>query len=86
MVSIWVVYFLNNGVLFSLLALLFPHPLSYLFTQSLEWNDEPTEEQAGIISAPAAANDTSEQSFEKKVDNLVSINEENEWDKLLRVR
>ncbi|KAH6763638.1 hypothetical protein C2S51_014887 [Perilla frutescens var. frutescens] len=54
--------------------------------KSLDWNDEPTEEQAGMVSAPSAINDTTEQSFEKKVDNLVSINEENEWDKLLRVR
>ncbi|KAL8507411.1 hypothetical protein ACS0TY_018096 [Phlomoides rotata] len=54
--------------------------------KSLEWNDEPTEEQAGMVSAPVATNDTSEPSFEKKDDNLVSIIEENEWDKLLRVR
>ncbi|XP_057797026.1 LOW QUALITY PROTEIN: protein CHROMATIN REMODELING 4-like [Salvia miltiorrhiza] len=54
--------------------------------KSLEWNDELIEEQAGMLSAPPAVNDTSDQSFEKKVDNLVIINEENEWDKLLRVR
>lgn len=54
--------------------------------KSLDWNDEATEEQAGTVSAPSANNDTSEQSFEKKVDNLISINEESEWDKLLRVR
>lgn len=54
--------------------------------KSLEWNDEPTEEQAGMVSAPSAIDDASEHNFEKKVDNLVSINEESEWDKLLRVR
>nr|AMP82932.1 CHD3-type chromatin-remodeling factor PICKLE [Catalpa bungei] len=51
--------------------------------KSLEWNDESTEEQAGT---PVATNDTSEQRSEKKVDNVVGISEENEWDRLLRVR
>ncbi|KAL1562525.1 DNA helicase [Salvia divinorum] len=54
--------------------------------KSIEWNDEPVEEQAGTVADPSAINDASEQSFEKKVDNLTIINEENEWDKLLRVR
>ncbi|KAL1567540.1 DNA helicase [Salvia divinorum] len=54
--------------------------------KSLEWNDEPIEEQAGTVAVPLAINNASEQSFEKKVDSLVVINEENEWDKLLRVR
>ncbi|XP_042042461.1 protein CHROMATIN REMODELING 4-like [Salvia splendens] len=54
--------------------------------KSLEWNDENIEEQAGTVAVPLAINDSSEQSFEKKVDSLVVINEENEWDKLLRVR
>lgn len=59
----------------------------YFFcTQSLEWNDDPIEEPAGTGSAPPAIDDASEQSSEKKVDNLAVINEENEWDKLLRVR
>ncbi|XP_047967871.1 protein CHROMATIN REMODELING 4 isoform X2 [Salvia hispanica] len=54
--------------------------------KSLEWNDEPIEEQAGTEAVPLEINDASEQSFEKKVDSLVVVNEENEWDKLLRVR
>ncbi|XP_047948153.1 protein CHROMATIN REMODELING 4-like isoform X1 [Salvia hispanica] len=54
--------------------------------KSIEWNDEPVEEQAGTVADPSAINDASEHRFEKKVDNLVIINEENEWDKLLRVR
>ncbi|KAL2244518.1 UNVERIFIED_CONTAM: Protein CHROMATIN REMODELING 4 [Sesamum indicum] len=53
---------------------------------SLEWNDECTEEQAGMVSVPVGTNDTSAQSSEKKDENLVGINEENEWDRLLRVR
>ncbi|KAG6384457.1 hypothetical protein SASPL_155727 [Salvia splendens] len=54
--------------------------------KSLEWNDEPIEEQAGTEAVPLEINDASEQSFEKKVNSLVVVNEENEWDKLLRVR
>ncbi|KAL0398105.1 UNVERIFIED_CONTAM: protein CHROMATIN REMODELING 4 [Sesamum radiatum] len=53
---------------------------------SLEWNDECTEEQAGTVSVPVGTNDTSAQNSEKKDENLVGINEENEWDRLLRVR
>ncbi|KAK4399540.1 protein CHROMATIN REMODELING 4 [Sesamum angolense] len=53
---------------------------------SLEWNDECAEEQAGTVSVPVGTNDTSAQSSEKKDENLVGINEENEWDRLLRVR
>lgn len=52
----------------------------------MEWNDEPTEDQAGTISVPAANDDASEHSFEKKVVSVVGMNEENEWDRLLRVR
>ncbi|KAG8365705.1 hypothetical protein BUALT_Bualt18G0134400 [Buddleja alternifolia] len=54
--------------------------------KSLEWNDEPTEERAGTVSVPVETNDTSARSSENKVDNLVGTNEENEWDRLLRVR
>ncbi|KAK6154800.1 hypothetical protein DH2020_009048 [Rehmannia glutinosa] len=52
--------------------------------KSLEWNDESTEEQAGTVSAPVATDDTSEQSSEKKLVNVIASNEENEWDRLLR--
>ncbi|KAL3833805.1 hypothetical protein ACJIZ3_008541 [Penstemon smallii] len=54
--------------------------------KSLEWNDEPTEEQAGIMSVHVETNDTSAHVSEKKDDNLVGVSEENEWDRLLRVR
>lgn len=60
---------------------------SFLFsTQSLEWNEESTEEQVGVVSAPLETDETNELISEKKVDNSVGINEENEWDRLLRVR
>ncbi|KAL2473962.1 Protein CHROMATIN REMODELING 4 [Forsythia ovata] len=51
-----------------------------------EWNDEPTEDQDETASFPVATNETHAQSSEKKEDNLVCNNEENEWDRLLRVR
>ncbi|CAA0825370.1 Protein CHROMATIN REMODELING 4 [Striga hermonthica] len=56
--------------------------------KSLEWNDEPTEDhQAGNISASAAADDeTNEPTSEKKAVNSDGTTEENEWDRLLRVR
>ncbi|KAG8385101.1 hypothetical protein BUALT_Bualt03G0006400 [Buddleja alternifolia] len=54
--------------------------------KSLEWNDESTDEQDGMASVPVATNDSNAQSSEKKEDNLVGINEENEWDRLLRFR
>ncbi|GER43251.1 chromodomain helicase DNA binding protein [Striga asiatica] len=56
--------------------------------KSLEWNDEPTEDnQAGNVSASAAADDeTNEPSSEKKAVNVDGTTEENEWDRLLRVR
>nr|GMD05443.1 Protein CHROMATIN REMODELING 4 [Ipomoea batatas] len=51
-----------------------------------EWNEEATEEQAGEMML--ANDDTSTQNLEKKEDNLIgsSTTEENEWDRLLRVR
>ncbi|CAI9782237.1 unnamed protein product [Fraxinus pennsylvanica] len=49
--------------------------------KSLEWNDEPAEEQDGTTSVPVATSD-----FYKKDDDLVGSNEENEWDRLLRLR
>ena len=59
--------------------------IPYLFTQSLEWNDEPTDEHGGTESPPVVTDDVSTQNSERKEDNLV-VTEENEWDKLLRVR
>ncbi|XP_028055461.1 protein CHROMATIN REMODELING 4 isoform X1 [Camellia sinensis] len=54
--------------------------------KAVEWNDEPTEEQGVAESPPVVADDSCAQNFEKKEDNLVGGTEENEWDKLLRVR
>ena len=58
----------------------------FLFNQSLEWNDEHTEEQGGAESLPVVADDPSAQNSTKGEDNPVNGIEENEWDKLLRVR
>ncbi|XP_038995425.1 protein CHROMATIN REMODELING 4-like isoform X2 [Hibiscus syriacus] len=54
--------------------------------KSVEWNDETTEEPGGGESPPAVAGDISEQTLEKKEENMLNGTEENEWDKLLRVR
>ncbi|KAI3700239.1 hypothetical protein L2E82_44860 [Cichorium intybus] len=55
--------------------------------KSLDWNDEQTEEQAGTES-PSTIIDgtTTTQNLEKKEDNSGNITDENEWDRLLRVR
>ncbi|KAL4312476.1 hypothetical protein GQ457_01G045740 [Hibiscus cannabinus] len=52
----------------------------------VEWNDETTEEAGGAESPPAVADDILEQTSEKKEENVLNGTEENEWDKLLRVR
>lgn len=57
----------------------------FSFDQALEWNDEPTEEQGGAESPPVGADDICTQNSERKEDNVVTA-EENEWDRLLRVR
>ncbi|XP_058072116.1 protein CHROMATIN REMODELING 4 isoform X2 [Magnolia sinica] len=54
--------------------------------KSVEWNDEPTEEQGGTELLPSMTSDVCAQSSEKKEDHTISSNEENEWDRLLRVR
>ncbi|QCD83815.1 ATP-dependent helicase HepA [Vigna unguiculata] len=54
--------------------------------KALEWNDEPTEEHVVGESPPDGTDDTCPQNSEKREDNTVNVNEENEWDKLLRVR
>lgn len=56
------------------------------YDQSVEWNEEPTEEQGGTESPAVAADEVYTPNIDKKEDNLVSSNEENEWDRLLRVR
>ncbi|XP_054778799.1 protein CHROMATIN REMODELING 4 isoform X2 [Prosopis cineraria] len=54
--------------------------------KSLEWNDEPAEEQGLGESPPCGTDDVSTQNSERKEDNMVNGTEENEWDRLLRVR
>ncbi|XP_038680111.1 protein CHROMATIN REMODELING 4-like isoform X2 [Tripterygium wilfordii] len=54
--------------------------------KSLEWNDETTEEQGGAESPTVVADDISVKDSERKEDNLVTVTEENEWDRLLRLR
>lgn len=52
----------------------------------MEWNEETTEEQGGAESPAVATDDISAQSSEKKEDSAAIAPEENEWDRLLRVR
>ncbi|KAG6691401.1 protein CHROMATIN REMODELING 4-like isoform X6 [Carya illinoinensis] len=54
--------------------------------KALDWNDEPTEEQGGAESPPILTDDICVQNPERKEDNAVIGMEENEWDRLLRVR
>ncbi|XVF46045.1 hypothetical protein PTKIN_Ptkin02bG0256400 [Pterospermum kingtungense] len=54
--------------------------------KSVEWNDEATDEPGGGESPPAVVDGISVQNSEKKEDNVLNGTEENEWDKLLRVR
>lgn len=54
--------------------------------KSVEWNDEPNEEQGGTELLPSTAGDVCAQSSEKKEDHVVNNTEENEWDRLLRLR
>lgn len=64
----------------------FSHDVSNLtFNQSIEWNEEPIEEQ-GVESPPGASDDIYPQNTERKEDNVVNGTEENEWDRLLRLR
>lgn len=55
------------------------------FDQSLEWNEELAEEQGGGES-PTVADDIDPPNSDKKEDILVNVTEENEWEKLLRIR
>ncbi|XP_057510712.1 LOW QUALITY PROTEIN: protein CHROMATIN REMODELING 4-like [Actinidia eriantha] len=54
--------------------------------KSLEWNDEHTEDQGGAESPPVVTDDSAQNSSARREDNPVNGIEENEWDKLLRVR
>lgn len=66
-----------------------PRKFNFLYCfdwQSVEWNDEPNEEQGGTELLPGTAGDVCAQSSEKKEDHVVNNTEENEWDRLLRLR
>ncbi|CAH8289279.1 unnamed protein product [Eruca vesicaria subsp. sativa] len=52
----------------------------------VEWNEETAEEQVGAESPALVTDDTDEQSSERKDDDAVSFTEENDWDRLLRMR
>ncbi|KAI3518860.1 hypothetical protein L1887_07705 [Cichorium endivia] len=54
--------------------------------KALDWNDESTEEQGGTESLVDVIDDSAVQNLEKKEDNSGNVVEENEWDRLLRVR
>ncbi|XVE67559.1 hypothetical protein DITRI_Ditri08aG0170200 [Diplodiscus trichospermus] len=54
--------------------------------KSVEWNDETTDEPGGGESPAAVTDDISVQNSVKKEDNVLNVTEENEWDRLLRVR
>ncbi|XP_050367230.1 protein CHROMATIN REMODELING 4 isoform X2 [Argentina anserina] len=52
--------------------------------KSIEWNEESLEEQ--VESPPGANDDVCAQNTEMKEDHVVNAIEENEWDRLLRLR
>nr|GEV28981.1 protein chromatin remodeling 4-like isoform X1 [Tanacetum cinerariifolium] len=54
--------------------------------KALDWNDEATEEQGVMESPVEVIDDDTAQDLEKKEDNSGNVAEENEWDRLLRVR
>lgn len=56
------------------------------FHQSLEWNDEPPEEQEVSESLAVVNDDNPVQHSGNKEDNVVAVVEDNEWDRLLRDR
>lgn len=58
----------------------------FLLNQPVEWNEETAEEQVGAESPPLVADDTDEHSSERKDDDVVTFTEENDWDRLLRMR
>ncbi|KAG7532703.1 Zinc finger FYVE/PHD-type [Arabidopsis thaliana x Arabidopsis arenosa] len=52
----------------------------------VEWNEETADEHVGAESPALVTDDTDEQSSERKDDDVVNSIEENEWDRLLRMR
>lgn len=55
------------------------------FNQALDWNEETNEESATADATPDTAGEGAEDN-ELKDKNITNVKEENEWDKLLRVR
>ncbi|KAG6526841.1 protein CHROMATIN REMODELING 4-like isoform X3 [Zingiber officinale] len=54
--------------------------------KSVDWNDDINEEADGMEMLPGVTGEDGEHKSEAKEDNAVGSAEENEWDKLLRVR
>ncbi|WOL15184.1 hypothetical protein Cni_G23965 [Canna indica] len=54
--------------------------------KSVDWNDDVNEERVGTELLPGVVSDGCEQKSEGKEDNAAGCTEENEWDKILRVR
>ncbi|GJS13973.1 chromatin remodeling 4-like protein isoform X1 [Tanacetum coccineum] len=54
--------------------------------KSLDWNEEPVDEQGGTELSSAIIDGTTIQNFEKEEDISENVTDENEWDRLLRVR
>ncbi|KAJ4975665.1 hypothetical protein NE237_000771 [Protea cynaroides] len=54
--------------------------------KSVEWNDEASEEQIGTEFPLAVSGDVCAQASEQKEENAVGVTEENEWDRILRLR
>ena len=52
----------------------------------MEWTDDLTEEQGGAETNVLVGDENTVQTFDAKDDNSISNTEENEWDRLLRVR
>lgn len=52
----------------------------------MDWNDDTNEEPDGSQLLPGVAVDGCEKISEAKEDTAVAGSEENEWDRLLRVR
>jgi len=57
-----------------------------VLNQSLDWNEELNDEPGGTELLPSIAGDACGQSCEAKEDTPINITEENEWDRLLRLR
>lgn len=58
----------------------------FLIKQPVEWNEEIAEERVEAESPALVTDDADEQSSERKDDDVVNCSEENEWDRLLRMR